>query len=141
MANFTENGTYTLPFNGDTGATVDPGLTDVTFVLSTAVPTAFVISSNTGSHVSVDASSDTATTVLSLDTKGGTILLESGLGAGQLTVIVAIDGGGISQLPGNLLNSITGGSILFGSGGGTEVVGTAGTTNRARKYVTVGQAA
>lgn len=133
MANFTNNGTYALPFNGDYNATVDPNLTAVTFDLSATNAAAYdissnsgSISSNSGSGVTVNAPSN-VTTFLTSATNGGTVTLGSGLVGQVLSINAIIDGGGSWVTPGNLLNQLNGGSLTFGSGGGVDLLGTAGT--------------
>src|SRR3954453_6725965 len=133
MANFTNNGTYALPFNGDYNATVDPNLTAVTFDLSATNAAAYdissnsgSISSNSGSGVTVNAPSN-VTTFLTSATNGGTVTLGSGLVGQALSINAIIDGGGSWVIPGNLLNQLNGGSLTFGSGGGVDRLGTAGT--------------
>jgi len=110
MANFTNNGTYALPFNGDYNATVDPNLTAVTFDLSATNAAAYDISSNSGSGVTVNAPSN-VTTFLTSATNGGTVTLGSGLVGQALSINAIIDGGGSWVIPGNLLNQLNGGSL------------------------------
>jgi hypothetical protein len=128
MANYTANGTYTLPSSGgDYNATVDPGLTNVVFNLLNTAPATFNISSNTGSSVSFNAD-QSVTTVINLITNGGFISISPPTVNQEVTLNVTIDDGGIASVPGELLNSIAGGTVTFGSGGGTDQLGTPGAT-------------
>jgi hypothetical protein len=118
------NGTYTLVgvlFNTVT-ATLDPGATDVTFNLAGLLST-FNISSRTGATVTVNNTVDLADNLV-LNTNGGNITL--GTLAGVLgTVTTTINGGsftiGAGLITANLLGT---GTITFGPGGGTSIVGT-----------------
>jgi hypothetical protein len=125
---YTANGTYDLPNNNDFNATVSPGLTSVTFILSDAAASSYNISSNTGSTVSINAVSST-TAFLNVDTNGGDITLGLGLVNQLITVNATISGGGTYTIPDSLLNSLNGGSINFSSGGGTELLGDTSTTS------------
>jgi hypothetical protein len=125
MANYTANGTYTLPNNGDYNATVDPNLTSVTFDLTNTSPATYSISSNTGSSVTVNASSDVIT-IVNLATNGGFLTLGPTVVNQLVSVNVNISDGGTAAVPGDLLNSLSGGSVTFGAGGGTDQVGTTG---------------
>jgi hypothetical protein len=122
---YTSNGTYDLPNNNDLNATVSPGLTSVTFILSDATAATYNISSNTGSTVLINAVSST-TAFLNVDTNGGDVTLGIGLINQLITVDATISGGGTYSLPDSLLNSLNGGSINFSSGGGTELLGDTG---------------
>jgi hypothetical protein len=128
MANYTQDGTYTLPNGTDFYATVDPGLQFVVFNLDSSVPSTFGIISNIGSNVTIHSMS-AVPTVVNMNTNGGEITLGAGLagaGTGLLTLNTTIDGGGTVVVPGNLVDAFGEGTVLFGSGGGTEMLGTAG---------------
>jgi hypothetical protein len=126
MANYTQNGTYSLPVGGDFSATVDANLTDVVFNLTSTLPSTFTIEANIGSSVTIDATSN-VTTVVNVITNGGSITLGTGLVGHLLAVNATITSGGTFATPAALLTQLNGGSITFGAGGGTNVVGTEAT--------------
>jgi hypothetical protein len=126
MANYVANGTYTLPNGDDYTATVDPGLTDVRFTLTNTLPASFNISSNTGSNVYFNADASVAT-VVNITTNGGFITIDPPDVSQEIKINETINDGGIAAVPGDLLNSLVGGTVIFGDGGGTDLLGTAGT--------------
>jgi hypothetical protein len=123
------DGTYDLIGAGSTQtATLDPSATAVTFNLAGVFAT-FDIQSRPGAVVTVNNTVAVGNT-LNLDTNGGSIILDNNtfiafhaLG----TVDVTIDEGGSFTVGSALITAdvITGGTITFGTGGGTSVVGTA----------------
>ncbi len=124
MANYA-TGTYTLLGVADTPivANVDPD-SAVVFNLGGVLDN-FVITSNTGSAVTINTLVNVADQ-LTLNTNGGSI--EIGNLAGALgTVTATIAGGGKFIVGGNALGVLNNANIGFGTGGGSLLVGTAGT--------------
>ena len=120
MANY-GSGTYSLlGVAGTVTATVDPNAT-VVFNL-TGVLSTFVISSNTGSSVTINNTVNIADN-LTLDTNGGTIVI--GTLAGGLGVVNATIGHGGTFVAGSTaIGLINSGTITYSTGGGTALLGT-----------------
>jgi Hint domain len=134
MANvhISSNGTY---FLGDidntnfTSATVDPNLNNVTIEIFPGVAS-YKVTAATGSIVSVVSNIDT-TAAYQLNTNGGSIVFNSTvLTPGLLSDVSAtINDGGSFTIGANLVSQdvLNGATVTFGTGGGTNVLGTAGT--------------
>ena len=120
------SGTHTIIGVGGTETFIaKPTTPPITVTMNLAgLLTTYDITSDAGATVTVNQAVSVAN-VLDLTAAGGAIVLGTGV-AGVDTVNTVLEGGGTFTTDGTLASLLNGSTITFGAGGGTSIVGTAG---------------